>query len=217
MKTDPETFIRANTSVLAPPHVPEIRLHLASEAHDLWLKTEEELEAIGLPPPFWAFAWAGGQGLARHVLDNPGCVAGKRVLDFASGSGLVAIAAIKAGAGHVIAADIDPWAGTAVRLNAALNDATIEFTGEDMIGRDGDWDVVLAGDVFYDSGFAARLVPWFADLARRGVTVLVGDPGRSYCPRDRMQMLASYQVPVTRALEDSEVKRTTVWRFLPDG
>ena len=217
MKTDPETFIRANTAVLAPPHVPEIRLHLASEAHDLWLKTEEELEAIGLPPPFWAFAWAGGQGLARHVLDNPGCVAGKRVLDFASGSGLVAIAATIAGAGHVIAADIDPWAGTAVRLNAALNDATIEFTGEDMIGRDGDWDVVLAGDVFYDSGFAAQLVPWFADLARRGVTVLVGDPGRSYCPRDRMQMLASYEVPVTRALEDSEVKRTTVWRFLPGG
>ena len=217
MKTDPETFIRANTAVLAPPHVPEIRLHLASEAHDLWLKTEEELEAIGLPPPFWAFAWAGGQGLARHVLDNPGCVSGKRVLDFASGSGLVAIAATIAGAGQVTAADIDPWAGTAVRLNAALNKATIEFTGEDMIGRDGDWDVVLAGDVFYDSGFAARLVPWFADLARRGVTVLVGDPGRSYCPRDRMQMLASYEVPVTRALEDSEVKRTTVWRFLPDG
>ena len=216
MKTDPETFIRANTAVLAPPHVPEIRLHLASEAHDLWLKTEEELEAIGLPPPFWAFAWAGGQGLARHVLDNPGCVAGKRVLDFASGSGLVAIAAMIAGAGHVTSADIDPWAGTAVRINAALNDATIEFTGEDMIGRDGDWDVVLAGDVFYDSGFAARLVPWFADLARRGVTVLVGDPGRSYCPRERMQMLASYEVPVTRALEDSEVKRTTVWRFLPD-
>ena len=217
MKTDPETFIRANTAVLAPPHVPEIRLHLASEAHDLWLKTEEELEAIGLPPPFWAFAWAGGQGLARHVLDNPGCVAGKRVLDFASGSGLVALAASIAGAGQVTAADIDPWAGTAVRLNAALNKATIEFTGEDMIGRDGDWDVVLAGDVFYDSGFAARLVPWFADLARRGVTVLVGDPGRSYCPRERMQMLASYEVPVTRALEDSEVKRTTVWRFLPDG
>ena len=217
MKTDPETFIRANTAVLTPPHVPEIRLHLASEAHDLWLKTEEELEAIGLPPPFWAFAWAGGQGLARHVLDNPGCVSGKRVLDFASGSGLVAIAATIAGAGHVIAADIDPWAGTAVRLNAALNDATIDFTGEDVIGSYGDWDVVLAGDVFYDSGFAARLVPWFADLARRGVTVLVGDPGRSYCPRDRMQMLASYEVPVTRALEDSEVKRTTVWRFLPDG
>ena len=133
-----------------------------------------------------------------------------------AGSGLVAIAAAIAGAGHVTAADIDPWAGTAVRINAALNDATVEFTGEDMIGRDGDWDVVLAGDVFYDSGFAAQLVPWFADLARRGVTVLVGDPGRSYCPQERMQMLAAYEVPVTRVLEDSEVKRTTVWRFLPD-
>ncbi len=215
MKTDPERFILDNTAVIAPPHVPEIRLRLASEAHDLWLKTEEELEEIGLPPPFWAFAWAGGQGLARYVLDHPEIVRGRSVLDFASGSGLVAIAARRAGAARVLAADIDPWTETAVRLNTALNGVEVEFRGEDLIGSDEGWDVVLAGDVFYDSAFAGALIPWFRRLAERGAAVVVGDPGRSYCPKDRMAPLATYAVPVTRALEDSEVKRTTVWRFLP--
>ncbi|WP_313194732.1 methyltransferase [Shinella zoogloeoides] len=213
MKTDPEVFIRGNTDVLSPPHVPEVKLRLATEAHDLWLKTEEELEAIGLPPPFWAFAWAGGQGLARHVLDHPALVAGKTVLDFASGSGLVGIAARMAGASKVLAADIDPWSETAIRLNAGLNGVTLDHTSDDLIGRDGGWDVVLAGDVFYDRGFAGLLVPWFSALAARGASVLVGDPGRAYCPRERMEALATYTVPVTRALEDSEVKKTTVWRF----
>jgi len=213
VRTDPEVFIRENTGVLCPPHVPEVRLRLASEAHDLWLKTEEELEEIGLPPPFWAFAWAGGQGLARHVLDHPDIVAGKTVLDFASGSGLVGIAALMAGASAVLAADIDPWSGTAIRLNAGLNGVALGHTGEDMLGRDEGWDVVLAGDVFYDRAFADAIVPWFSALAARGATVLVGDPGRAYCPRERMEALATYQVPVTRALEDSEVKKTTVWRF----
>ena len=214
MKTDPESFIRANTSLMAPPHMPEIRLHLASEAHDLWLKTEEELEAIGLPPPFWAFAWAGGQGLARYVLDHPDTVAGKRVLDFASGSGLVAIAAKLAGASHVLAADIDPWAETATRLNAEENGVVLDFTGDNLIDRMTDADVILAGDVFYDRDFADRLIPWFRQLAGEGRLVLVGDPGRAYLPKDRLEAEASYQVPVTRALEDSEVKKTTVWRFL---
>jgi predicted nicotinamide N-methyase len=213
VKTDPQAFILANTEELAPPHVPEVRLRLATEAHDLWLKTEEELEAIGLPPPFWAFAWAGGQGLARHVLDHPALVEGKTVLDFASGSGLVAIAARLAGASAVLAADIDPWSRTAVSLNSALNGVDLRFTADDMIGRDEGWDVVLAGDVFYDRDFAERIIPWFAALAARGATVLVGDPGRAYCPRDRMEPVAVYSVPVTRALEDSEVKKTTVWRF----
>jgi predicted nicotinamide N-methyase len=154
MKTDPETFIRDNTDIIAPPHVPEIRLHLASEAHDLWLKTEEELEEIGLPPPFWAFAWAGGQGLARHVLDHPDLVAGKHVIDFASGSGLVAIAAMKAGAASVLAVDIDPWTETAIRLNAGLNGVDVSSAGLDMIGTGRDADVYLAGDVFYDKAFA---------------------------------------------------------------
>ncbi|MBB3594459.1 putative nicotinamide N-methyase [Rhizobium sp. BK529] len=215
MKTDPETFIRANTSLLAPPHVPEIRLYLASEVHELWLKTEEELEAIGLPPPFWAFAWAGGQGLARYVLDHPETVRGKRVLDFASGSGLVGIAASKAGAAEVLAADIDPWSQTAVRLNAAANAVSLAFDGADLIGRDVGVDVVLAGDVFYDKAFAAALIPWFEALAAAGKDVLVGDPGRAYLPKERLEFCAVYEVPVTRALEDSEVKRTTVWRFKP--
>lgn len=214
MKTNPESFIRANTGLMTPPHVPEIRLHLASEAHDLWLKTEEELEEIGLPPPFWAFAWAGGQGLARYVLDHPETVSGRRVLDFASGSGLVAIAAMLAGANHALAADIDPWAETAVRLNASENGVLLAFTGDDLVGREVDADVILAGDVFYDRDFAGRLVPWFRHLAAEGRLVLVGDPGRAYLPKDRLQAEATYQVPVTRALEDSEVKKTTVWRFL---
>lgn len=209
-----ENFIRANTALAAPPHVPEIRLHLADEAHELWKKTEEELAEIGLPPPFWAFAWAGGQGLARHILDRPALVAGKRVLDFATGSGLVAIAARMAGAGKVTAADIEPFSRTACALNRAENNVDFTFTDKDLIGTDDGWDVILAGDVFYDRELAARLVPWFLALRRRGAEVLVGDPGRSYLPKDRLEALAVYEVPVSRALEDSETKRTTVWRFV---
>jgi predicted nicotinamide N-methyase len=199
---------------MSPPHVPEIRLHLASEAHDLWLKTEEDLEEIGLPPPFWAFAWAGGQGLARYILDHPETVAGKEVLDFASGSGLVAIAARLAGAADVLAADIDPWAASAIALNAAENRVVIRSTADDRIGKAVEANVIVAGDVFYDRDFASALIPWFTRLAGEGKLVLVGDPGRSYLPKDRLESLAVYQVPVTRALEDSEVKKTTVWRFV---
>jgi len=206
-------FILDNTALMAPPHVPEVLLHLADEAHDLWLRTEDELAAIGLPPPFWAFAWAGGQGLARHVLDHPASVRGKSVLDFASGSGLVAIAAAKAGAAAVTAADIDPFCETAIALNLAANQVEAEFLGEDCVGTDGGWDVVLAGDVFYDKPFADRLLPWFAALKARGAEILVGDPGRAYLPKTGLERLAVYQVPVTRALEDAEVKRTTVWRL----
>lgn len=208
-----EGFIRANTVLRAPPHVPEIPLHLADEAHELWHRTEEELQEIGLPPPFWAFAWAGGQGLARYLLDHPQTVAGRRVLDFATGSGLVAIAAAKAGAAHVLAADIDRFCRGAVMLNAAANGVTVPFTDADLTGDEGDWDVVLAGDVFYDRDMTAGLLGWFDTLAAAGTSVLVGDPGRSYLPRDRLTFLAEYQVPVTRALEDAEVKRTVVWRY----
>ncbi len=210
---DRKHFILENTGILTPPHVPEVRLRLASEVHDLWMKTEAELEEIGLPPPFWAFAWAGGQGLARYVLDHPGCVAQKRVVDFATGSGLVAIAAARSGAASVVAADIDHWSGTAVSLNADLNDVSIAYHGEDLMGEMLDCDVLLAGDVFYDAEWADRLIPWFEALTDAGITVLVGDPGRAYCPHSRLDRLAEYQVPVTRVLEDSEVKKTTVWRF----
>ena len=208
-----ERFILDNTAPMAPPHVPEITLRLADEAHELWHRTEEELAEIGLPPPFWAFAWAGGQGLARYVLDNPEIVRGRRVLDFASGSGLVAIAAASAGAADVLGTDIDPFCAAAVRLNALANGVRIGFTADDLVGRDGDWDVILAGDVFYDRPFAERLSPWFGALRVRGAEILIGDPGRAYLPKSGLERLAVYEVPVTRALEDSEVKRTTVWRL----
>ncbi|WP_163265466.1 class I SAM-dependent methyltransferase [Chelativorans alearense] len=208
-----EAFIRANTTLRAPPHVPEIRLHLADEAHDLWQRTEEELEAIGLPPPFWAFAWAGGQGLARYLLDHPETVRGRTVFDFATGSGLVAIAACKAGAARVTAADTDPFCATACRLNMAANGVAFDLTADEAIGSDPGCAVLTAGDVFYDRTLAEILAPWFTHLTAGGTTVLVGDPGRAYLPKARMQPLASYSVPVTRALEDAEVKRTTVWRF----
>ncbi len=207
-------FIRANTSVLAPPLVPEVRLHLAHEAVPLWQKTEEELGELGLPPPFWAFAWAGGQALARHVLDNPGLVQGKRVVDLASGSGLVGIAAMKAGAAEVLAADIDGFSVTAIGLNAALNGVEIEATAVDLLAAaPPDCGVILVGDLFYEKGLAARVFAWLEAAEERGTMALIGDPGRSYLPRERLAKLADYQVPVTRDLEDSEIKRTSVWRL----
>jgi predicted nicotinamide N-methyase len=211
---DRHDFILANTALIAPPHVPEIRLHLADEAHELWHRTEAELEAIGLEPPFWAFAWAGGQGLARYVLDHPETVAGKRVVDFATGSGLVAIAAMKAGAASVLASDIDPFCAAAVALNAAANGVTVATTDRDLVGETLDGDVLLAGDVFYDRAFAERLVPWLRDLTAAGITVLVSDPGRAYLPREHLTELARYEVPVTSILEDADVKRTRVWQFV---
>ena len=210
-------FILENTTISAPPHVPEITLRLAGEAHDLWLKTEEELEAIGLPPPFWAFAWAGGQGLARYILDHPEYVHGKKVLDLASGSGLVAIAAKMAGGQQVTANDIDPFCATAISLNAAGNAVCIDFDGTDFLSASVDKfsaiDVILAGDVFYDRKMACEFETLLGALASTGKQVLVGDPGRSYLPSDGMTLLEEYQVPVTRALEDSEIKRTGVFRI----
>jgi predicted nicotinamide N-methyase len=208
-------FILASTALIAPPHVPEIRLHLAHEAYDLWRRTEEELQEIGLEPPFWAFAWAGGQGLARYVLDHREIVAGMRVLDFACGSGIVAIGAALAGARHVAACDIDPFCEAAVELNARANAVSVAFTGADLLEEPpaDRWDVILAGDVFYDRAMTRRVLPWFEAASAAGCRVLAGDPGRSYLPRERLRPLALYEVPVTRALEDSEVKRTTVWEF----
>ena len=214
---DPAAFIRAETRLSPVPHAPEIRLHVADEATELWQRTEEELDSIGLPPPFWAFAWAGGQALARYVLDHPATVRDRRVLDFASGSGLVAIAAKKAGAAEVLACDVDPFAISAIALNAAANGVPVESVQADLVGADGGWDTVLAGDICYESDLAARVVAWLARLSRRGATVLIGDPGRSYLPTDRLERLATYEVPVTRSLEDAEIKRTSVWRFRDPG
>lgn len=207
---NPAEFIRRNTTLLAPPLVPEIKLHLAHEALALWEKTEEELEKIGLPPPYWAFAWAGGQALGRFVLDNPEVVAGRTVLDVAAGSGLVGIAALRAGASAVTASDIDNFAAAAMTLNAAANFVTLVIRNDDLIGRDEDWDVVLVGDAFYEKPLADRLFPWLQRLASRGATVLVGDPGRSYFPKN-LTVRDTYEVPVTRELEDAEVKKTSVW------
>jgi predicted nicotinamide N-methyase len=213
---DAAVFIAAHTRLLPVPHAPEIRLHLADEATALWQKTEEELGAIGLPPPFWAFAWAGGQALARYCLDNSTVVAGKRVLDFASGSGLVAVAAAKAGAESVAARDIDAFAVAAVGLNAAANRVAVDARCADAIDSDEGWDTVLAGDICYERDMAARAIAWLARLDARGATVLIGDPGRSYLPRERLEALATYEVPVTRTLEDADIKTTHVWRFRRD-
>ncbi len=206
-------FILANTRLTAPPLTPEIRLKLADEAVPIWKKTEEELGAMGLPPPFWAFAWAGGQALARYALDNPALVKGKQVLDFASGSGLVAIAAAKAGAAEIAASDIDAFAIAAIEANSTENGAAVWPRLEDLIGADDGWEVVLAGDIAYEKELAGVAMDWLASLARRGATVLIGDPRRSYLPLDRLDCVIEYSVPVTRELEDSEIKRTGVFRF----
>jgi predicted nicotinamide N-methyase len=198
---------------MAPPHVPEIRLHLADDAVALWEMTEEELGAIGLPPPFWAFAWAGGQALARYVLDHADVVRGKRVLDVASGSGLVAIAAMRAGAAQACAVDIDPFCAPAAQLNAALNEVHIATSDADPVGAPTDADVILVGDLFYDRDLSVRLLAWLRDLHAEGRTVLIGDPGRSYLPKDALTQIAAYEVPTPRALEDAEVKRTGVWKL----
>jgi predicted nicotinamide N-methyase len=206
-------FVLANTRLIAPPLTPEIRLRLADEAVPIWKKTEDELGAMGLPPPFWAFAWAGGQALARYTLDHPALVKGKRVLDFASGSGLIAIATAKAGAAEVTASDIDVFAIAAIEANAVDNDVAVRARLEDLIGADDGWEVVLAGDIAYEKDFAGAAMDWLQSLARRGATVLIGDPRRSYLPLDRLDCVIEYSVPVTRELEDSEIKRTGVFRF----
>lgn len=216
---DPVAFIRANTRLQAPPHVPEISLHLADEAMDLWKLTETELETLGLPLPFWAFAWAGGQALARFILDHPERFRDKRVLVFAAGAGLEAIAAAKVGAARVLATEIDPFALVALELNASMNGVSIGITDRDVLedGLDGlpfRPETVLLGDVFFEEPLASRVAAFAAACLAAGADVLIGDPGRSYLPRNRLESLAEYRVPTTRALEDAEVKKTRVWRFL---
>jgi predicted nicotinamide N-methyase len=211
---DRPAFILAHTRLIAPPLAPEILLRLADEATELWQKTEDELGQIGLPPPFWAFAWAGGQGLARYILDHRDLVAGRRVLDFASGSGMVAIAAAMAGAAAVEASEIDEFAMAAIALNAAQNDVWLKVRAADLVGLEEGWDVVLAGDVSYQQDMAEAVTRWLGALARRGASVLIGDPWRSYLARELLEPIAEYSVPTTRALEDAEIKRTGVFRFL---
>ena len=211
---DRRQFILDNTRLQRPPHAPELILHLADEITPIWRLTEEELGDLGLPPPFWAFAWAGGQAVARYVLDNPMEVAGKRVLDFASGSGMVAVAAMKAGASDVLAADIDDFCAAAVALNAAANGVEIGYTPDNLLNADPpDVDVILAGDICYEKPLAEQVLDWLETAHRRGVRVLIGDPGRSYFPKSGLERLAEYRVTTTRELEDQEVKRTGVFTF----
>jgi len=217
--SDRKAFIRANTRLTPVPLVREISLHVAEESVPIWQKTEEELNAMGLPPPYWAFAWAGGQALARYVLDNAHAVAGKRALDLAAGSGLVGIAAAKAGAAPVTAIDIDEFTEAAVALNGEANGVYVDVTILDLLDHPAPaeprHDVILVGDLFYERDTAARALAFLERHATIGARVLIGDPGRTYLPKERLTRLAEYSVPVTRELEDMEIKRTAVWELTP--
>ncbi|MBJ7598523.1 MAG: nicotinamide N-methylase [Candidatus Nephthysia bennettiae] len=213
---NPETaaaFVRAHTRLLRPPQVPELRLHLAEDAFGLWKRTEEEVGHPGVPPPYWAFAWPGGQALARYLLDNPALVRGRSVFDLGSGSGLVAIAAAQAGAASVTASEVDVFALAAIGLNAGVNGVSIACALGDAVDGDGiEVDLVLAGDLFYERPMAERVMLFLERAQARGSDVLVGDPGREYLPRPRFVPLATYEVAVPPGLEDRDVKVTNVWR-----
>lgn len=212
---DPTLFVRRNTVITTPPLVPEIRLHLATEITPIWQATEEMLARSALPPPFWAFAWVGGQALARYLLDHPDQVAGRFVVDFGAGSGLVAIAAAMAGAAHVLAAEIDHFAAAAIASNARLNQVEIEVTTADLIDSDDPrWERVTAGDVCYEQPMAGRATVWFRSLARRGCVVLLGDPGRAFLPTAGLRERARYAVPTSRDLEGCEVRDGVVWEIV---
>lgn len=208
-------FIAGHTVLATPPLVPEIRLHLATEVTPLWEATEASLDRMGLPPPYWAFAWAGGQALARYVLDHPETVLGRRALDFGAGSGLLAIAAAKARAAEVCAADTDPFAAAAIAANAACNGVAVAIETADVIGSAGRWDIVLVGDMCYERPLAKRLTAWLRRLVAEGATVLLGDPGRAYLPGKGLERIASYAVPTPRELEDRDVREAVIWRLLP--
>jgi len=209
---DRRAFILENTRLQATPHAPELVLHLADEITPIWRMTEEALAEIGLAPPFWAFAWAGGQALARYILDNPELVAGRRVLDFASGSGIVGIAAARAGAAHVLCADIDGFCAEAAALNARANAVALKTTDADLLDAPPPpVDVILAGDICYEKPLAERVMAWLRQAHDAGTEVLIGDPGRSYFSAVGLEKLAEYEVPTTRELEDLAVKRTAVW------
>nr|WP_207160344.1 methyltransferase [Rhodospirillum rubrum] len=206
----------AGTAITTPPLLPEMSLYLATEVTPLWEATEVALERHGVPPPYWAFCWAGGQALARHLIDHPEIVRGRRVLDFAAGCGVCAIASALAGAKAVDAAEIDSFALAAIALNTTLNKVAVTALDGDVIGTlDRCWDVVLAGDVCYERPMADRVIPWLRALAGRGTKVLLADPGRAYLPKSGLSALATYEVPVSRDLEDRDIRSTTVYALLP--
>ena len=211
----PEDFVTAHTTVAHAPLMPEIALHLASEITPIWQATEEWLKERNIEPPFWAFAWPGGQATARLLLDEPARVAGKRVLDFAAGCGIAAIAAAQSGATIVEAAEIDALALAAVRLNAALNGVRVETPEGDIVGAPCRWDVILAGDVCYEAPMTAHILPWLRGLAAAGAEVLLADPGRAYLPREGLEPISRHAVPTTLELEDRTLREVTLFRLLP--
>jgi len=206
------------TELRRVPLVPEIRLHQAGEPVSVWQRMEQVTGRTGLDPPFWAFAWAGGQAMARYLLDHPETAAGRQVIDLASGSGLAAIAAARAGAAAVTAYDVDPVAAAAIAMNAAANHVVVRAVCADIL--DGDdlpdgVDLMLVADAFYERDLASRVMRFLSRAHASGIAVLVGDLGRVYLPRDRLTPLAAYDVPGLGALEDRDVKRTTVWALRP--
>jgi predicted nicotinamide N-methyase len=213
---DRSGFIRANTVVGHHGLVPEISLHLATEITPIWQATEAWLAETGAEPPFWAFAWPGSAALARHVLDHPALVAGRRVLDFAAGCGLAAVACARAGASGVEAADIDPLAVAATALNAVLNGVEVVVLPGDVVGSACRWDVILCGDVCYEAPMTAHILPWLRTMAGEA-EVWVADPGRAYIPRTGMVELLRMPVPTTMELEDHAARLVTIWRVLPEA
>jgi predicted nicotinamide N-methyase len=214
---NPTLFVQRNTAIVAPPLVPEIRLHLATEITPIWQATEESLARGAVPPPFWAFAWAGGQALARYLLDHPETVAGREVLDIGSGSGIVAIAAAKAGASRVVAAEIDHFAAAAIALNAALNGVTVTVETRDLLDRAAaGWGVALAGDICYEESMSSRAMTLLRRIAARGRVALLGDPGRAYLPRSGLVERARYAVLTSREIEDRDEREGVVWQVLPE-
>ncbi len=210
---EPAEFVRRETAITRAPLVPELRLHLADAALALWQATEDALGRIGLPPPFWAFAWPGGQALARYLLDHRDAVAGRRVLDVGAGCGIGALAAARAGATRVLAADIDAFARAAIALNAALNDLAVTIASIDPLGAPPAAEVVLLGDMCYERPLAERALAWAGAAVTAGVTVLLADPGRAYRPSDGLVELARYVVPTSLELEDRTARETVVWRM----
>ncbi|MBV8061544.1 MAG: methyltransferase [Alphaproteobacteria bacterium] len=212
-------FVEERTAIASPPLLPEIKLHLANEVPDLWKATELALNSTHVPPPYWAFAWPGGQAVARYILDHPEWVRGKRVLDMASGSGMCAIAAMKAGAKKVTAVDIDLIALAAMEKNARLNDVSITIRSGIDIHKAPWWtDVIIAGDVCYEQPMATHMIHWLRLCCEKGITVLLGDPGRIYVPQDGLKRLQDYKVPALREIEDSDVRAAAVYQlFIPKG
>jgi len=213
--TDRHTrFVRENTVATQAPLVPEITLHLASEVTPLWHATEEVLEQNGLPPPYWAFAWPGGQTFARILLDRPELARGRRVLDFAAGCGIAAIAADKSGAAQVVASEIDAFAVAALGLNAALNGVMFDILEGDVLAEPpAGWDLILAGDVCYEKPMADRTLAWLDLAVAQGTEVLIADPGRAYLPKSGLTEIARHDVPTPLDLENRKIMTTVIYRY----